>query len=115
MLDITSQVRLSNFKIYLKKSLLILLLLQVILYSAVQNTTIWLEAYSEQGRQLVLSAWNSPRLTQIQDIAKNTISSLLDFIRQLSSKIVQCASYNTVFNRVSTFVSTECKYYIKCS
>lgn len=74
-----------------------------------QNTTIWFQAYSEQGRQLFLSAWNSPRLTQVQDTAKNTISSLLGFIRELSNKIVQCASYNIVYNRVSTFVSTECK------
>lgn len=81
--------------------------LQVVLYSALQNSTLWLEVYSEQGRQLVLSAWNSPRLTQVQDIAKNTISSLLDFVRELSNKIVQCASSNVVFNRVSTFVSTE--------
>ena len=86
-----------------------MLLLQVVLYSALQNGTIWLEAYSEQGRHLLLSAWNSPRLMQIQDFTKNTISSLLDFIRELSNKIVQFASFN-IFNRVSTFISTECKY-----
>lgn len=75
-----------------------------------QNTTIWLEAYSEQGRQLILSAWNSSRLTQVQDFAKNALCTLLDIIKELSNKIVQFASYNAVYNRVSTFVRTECKY-----